>query len=372
MYQYTILEIEGTSAKGNMASEKSEQLYLQMKQDITRMPPDTRLQSIRALMRSYCVSQLLIDRTLGRLREEGLLRKRSDGLYTYLCEEADSQAIALITSNWPSRVRMEQQECLKRRAARRNLRILPLTHSFRASFRSIRQQENLKAILISPPSPLTAEDIDQIQNSRIPILIINHQYGELNLNFVSASYFEGGMLAAEYLIRNGHRKLALLFSQPHNWCMNQRAAGFLKTAELLGAKVRLLDAAVQNGENADEKVYPFLINFLKHEKPDFTALSTLCDCSAKTAICALAAAGYQTPDDISVIGTEGLNASQYFLPPLTCVGVDLAHYMDTILDAVEELIRNPEQQIQLIEPQKIFVRSSVKTISPQKENAYEK
>ena len=105
---------------------------------------------------------------------------------------------------------------------------------------------------------------------------------------------------------------------------------------------------------------------------DFTALPTLCDCSAKTAICALAAAGYQTPDDISVIGTEGLNASQYFLPPLTCVGVDLAHYMDTILDAVEELIRNPEQQIQLIEPQKIFVRSSVKTISPQKENAYEK
>ena len=355
-----------------MASEKSEQLYRQMKRDIAGMPPDTRLQSIRALMRSYSVSQLLIDRTLGRLRDEGLLRKRSDGLYTYLCEEADTQAIALITSNWPSTVRMEQQECLKRRAARRNLRILPFTHSFRASFRSIRQQENLKAILISPPSPLNTEDIEQIQNSRIPILIINHQYGELNLNFVSASYFEGGMLAAEYLIRNGHRKLALLFSQPHNWCMNQRAAGFLKTAELLGAKVRLLDAAVQNGENADEKVYPFLINFLKHEKPDFTALSTLCDCSAKTAICALAAAGYQTPDDISVIGTEGLNASQYFLPPLTCVGVDLAHYMDTILDAVEELIRNPEQQIQLIEPQKIFVRSSVKTISPQKENAYEK
>ncbi len=175
-----------------MASEKSEQLYQQMKLDIAGMPPDTRLPSIRALMRSYSVSQLLIDRTLGRLREEGALRKRFDGLYTYLSEEADSQAIALITSNWPSTVRMEQQECLKRRAALRNLRILPFTHSFRASFRSIRQQEHLKAILISPPSPLTAEDIDQIQNSRIPILIINHQYGELNLNFVSPSYFEGG------------------------------------------------------------------------------------------------------------------------------------------------------------------------------------
>ena len=156
-----------------MASEKSEQLYQQMKLDIAGMPPDTRLPSIRALMRSYSVSQLLIDRTLGRLREEGALRKRFDGLYTYLSEEADSQAIALITSNWPSTVRMEQQECLKRRAALRNLRILPFTHSFRASFRSIRQQEHCKAILISPPSPLTAEDIDQIQNSRIPILIIN-------------------------------------------------------------------------------------------------------------------------------------------------------------------------------------------------------
>lgn len=355
-----------------MASEKSEQLYRQMKRDIAGMPPDTRLQSIRALMRSYSVSQLLIDRTLGRLREEGLLRKRTDGLYTYLCEEADSQAIALITSNWPSTVRMEQQECLKRRAALRNIRILPFTHSFRASFRSIRQQENLKAILISPPSPLTTEDIDQIQNSRIPILIINHQYGELNLNFVSPSYFEGGMLAAEYLIRKGHRKLALLFSQPHNWCMNQRAEGFLKTAELLGAEVRLLDARVQNGEIADEKVYPYLMNFLKREKPEFTALAVLCDCTAKTAICALAASGYRTPEDISVIGTEGLSASQYFLPPLTSVGVDLAHYMDTVLDTVEELIRNPERKIKITEPQKVFERNSVKPFFPKQEKKHEK
>ena len=99
------------------------------------------------------------------------------------------------------------------------------------------------------------------------------------------------------------------------------------------------------------------------EKPGAAALAALCDCTAKTAICAFAAAGYRTPDDISVIGTEGLNASQYFLPPLTCVGVDLAHYMDTVLDAVEELIRNPEQQIRITEPQKIFERESVKTIT---------
>ena len=107
----------------------------------------------------------------------------------------------------------------------------------------------------------------------------------------------------------------------------------------------------------------FICYAVHPQKPDFTALAALCDCTAKTAICAFAAAGYRTPEDISVIGTEGLNASQYFLPPLTCVGVDLAHYMDTVLDAVEELIRNPEQQIRITEPQKIFERESVKTIT---------
>lgn len=346
-----------------MASVKSEQIYLRMKRDISGMAPDTRLQSIRALMRLYNVSQLLIDRTLGRLQDEGLLRRRSDGLYTYLPEDADSQAFALITSNWPSIVRMEQQECLKRRAALRGIRIVPFSHPFRSSFRSIGEQENLKAILISPPSPLTAEDISQIQNSRIPILIINHLYGEMKLNFVSPSYYEGGMLAAEYLIRKGHRRLGLLFSQPHSWCMNQRAEGFLKTAGLLGAEVRILDAQVQNGEAADEKVYPFLMNFLEREHPDFTALAALCDCTAKSAICAFAASGWRTPDDISVIGLEGLNASLYFLPPLTSVGVELVHYMDTILDAAEELIRNPDRQIQITEPQTIFERASVKTVS---------
>lgn len=350
-----------------MSSVKSEQIYQRMKRDIVGMAPDTRLSSIRSLMRSYQVSQLLIDRSLGRLQEEGLLRKRSDGLYTYLPEDADRQTFALITSNWPSTVRMEQQEVLKRRAAVRHIRILPYTHSFRDSFRSIRQRENLKAILISPPSPLTAEDIFQIQNSRIPILIINHRYGEMNLNFVSPSYYEGGMLAADYLVRKGHRKLALLFSQPHGWCMNQRAEGFLRMAELLGAEVRVLDVQVQNGENADEKVYPFLLRFLAEETPDFTALAALCDCTAKSAVCALAAAGLRTPEDISVIGAEGLHAGRYFLPPLTSVGVELEHYMDTVLDAVEMLIHEPKCRIQITEPQKVFERESVRTIPEERE-----
>ena len=346
-----------------MASIKSEKVYQEMRRDVGKMAPDMRLPSIRSLMRSYGVSQLLIDRTLCRLQEEGFLRRRADGLYSYLPEEADCQAFALITSNWPSTVRMEQQEVLKRRAALRGIRILPFSHPFRSSFRSIKQKENLKAILISPSSPLTAEDIFQIQNSRIPILIINHSYGEMELNFVSSSYYEGGMLAAEYLIRKGHRKLALLFSQPHSWCMNQRSDGFLKMAELLGAEVRVLDVQVRHGEIADEKVYPFLIRFLEKEKPDFSALAALCDCTAKSAICAFAASGYKTPGDISVIGAEGLNASQYFLPPLTSVGVDMELYMDTVLDAAERLIRDPEQKIRLTVPQKVFERASVKTIS---------
>lgn len=346
-----------------MASVKSEQIYQRMKRDIAGMAPDTRLYSIRSLMRSYSVSQLLIDRSLDRLLQEGLLRKRSDGLYTYLREEADCQTFGLITSNWPSIVRMEQLEYLKRCAAKRNIRILPFSHSFRDSFRSIKRQDGLKAILISPPSPLTAEDILQIENSKIPILILNHIYSEMNLNFVSPSYYEGGVLAAEYLIRKGHRRLALLFSQPHTWCMKQRAAGFLRTAELFGAKVKVLDAQVQNGEVASEKVYPFLMNYLTDEKPEFTAVSALCDCTAKTTICAFSASGYKTPDDISVIGAEGLNASTYFIPPLTSIGVDLAHYMDTVLDAAEHLIQEPEQLIQIIEPQRVIERDSVKMIS---------
>ena len=81
----------------------------------------------------------------------------------------------------------------------------------------------------------------------------------------------------------------------------------------------------------------------------------------------LAAAGYRV-----VFDSDRTDAKTVVINTCGFIGDAKQESIDTILDAVEELIRNPEQQIQLIEPQKIFVRSSVKTISPQKENAYEK
>ncbi len=351
-----------------MPSGRFEQVYQAMRKDILSAPADTRMPSIRGMMRKYESSQLLIDRALNRLLDERLLRKRSDGIYTFLSHEADDLEIGFITTSWNSMVRMEQLRALKNCAAERNMRISEFIYHYFSPFRTVKLTDHIKALIISAGHELTPDDFVFLRGLNIPVLFINHEYREIQLNFVSSDYYESGLIAAEYLIRAGHRSLALLFSQPHTTLMETRAHGFLRTAALFHVPVTILDVGVKSGEAASEKVYPYMMEYLKKNRPPFTAMLTLCDGTAGTAICALSKSGYRVPEDISVIGAEGLGESAFFLPPLTTVGVNLKTYMNCILDSIFTLLEHPEATIARTIRPKLIERESVRNLRKEKES----
>lgn len=343
-----------------MPSEKSEQVYMTLKEDILRLGPNNKLMSIRKMMQDYKTSQLLIDRAITRLRQEGIIYKRPEGLYTSTEEICADTVYGLISSSWPSFSRNEQLTHLKKCAEEKNIQILPLPCHFNNSIRSVKIPEGLSALLVSPPAPLSVEDVFFLKSIHIPVLIINHEFGgDFQINYISASYYECGMMAAEYLIRRGHRKLALFFSQPHVELQNKRAAGFIRAAHLLNVEVEVIDAEVESGEVASKKANSVLTRYLTKCKPDFTGLFALCDYTAKIAVCALERHGVKVPDEISVLGSEGLDDSEFFLPPLTAVGIDYHEYMTTILSVLDDLIKNPGKLVQYTFPQIIKERSSV-------------
>ena len=73
---------------------------------------------------------------------------------------------------------------------------------------------------------------------------------------------------------------------------------------------------------------------------DFTAVLAFSDEMALGAIAALADHGYQVPEDISVLGFDGISISQRVIPRLTTVWQPIAQFVTKILDAFQ----NPEER----------------------------
>ncbi len=349
-----------------MPSEKSEQIYRTLHQDVITLPPGSRMPAVRTMMKQYGASQLLIDRAVHRLTEEGLLRRRPDGLHTRIRPGAEGNMVGYTTVNWHAHVFSEQLDQLRRIAKPRGCGIMYFQYDFTAPFHSIKYPATLKGVLVSCAQRFHADDLYALERSPIPVVLLNYPYRDLDVNFVSTIPYEGGLAAARHLVQHDHRKLALLYCQPHTRLFEERAQGFLDTAELLGAQVDLIDMKLRDGDSGSERSYPFMLEYLRRKRPGFTALYTLNDLSARNAMLALTHSGFRVPEDISVLGSEGIAAGKDFLPPLTAVGVDMNAYMNIALDTLEAAIAEPERHFQTIIRHQIIERSSVLQLNPRR------
>lgn len=138
---------------------------------------------------------------------------------------------------------------------------------------------------------------------------------------VKTDCYLGGQLAARALIESGHRKPAFLgFSgtiriyEP----FDERFAGFsdgLKAAGLALPKERVLTVSTVD----EEDHFP---DFLKKHLPvlkEADSLFIVADNIAVSAMYALLDMGVRIPDDLSVIGFDGLTLSRFVSPVLTTI-----------------------------------------------------
>lgn len=150
-------------------------------------------------------------------------------------------------------------------------------------------------------------------------------------HIIDTDNFVGGYLATKHLIDLGHKKIATITSALDEY--SDRTEGY---------KVALSEADI----NFDpDLVFHAGVNYqsyydIAHMKADVfreaTALFSQFDVGAFGAINALADVGYRVPEDISVVGFDGLELGTMFHPTLTTVKQP---YSDLALQTVERLIQ---------------------------------
>ena len=199
----------------------------------------------------------------------------------------------------------------------------------------------------------------------IPSVVVTHNATGLalpNLSSVSTDDRKGADCAAEYLIRSGHRHIAML-------------GGCTETSDTSARRYEgFLDAFRRNGLTFDEQRFYYAGRFsyesgyegmqaVLRREPEVTAVFAMADVIAIGAMRALADAGLRVPDDVSVIGYDGLKIGSFYTPKLTTISQQVSLLTRGSFDVLMQCMEQGRPARHITVPFVLSVRESVRKIS---------
>lgn len=168
--------------------------------------------------------------------------------------------------------------------------------------------------------------------------------------------------ATSYLISLGHKKICFLARFPlfENTTGNKRFMGYKKALEEHG--IEYDPALIEDCEYSPSSGFAATKRLLNKRK-GFTAIFAASDAIAIGSAKALLTAGLSIPDDVSIIGFDGIEMAEYYHPALDTIiqpGVEMASKSVEILF---DLMSNQSENKHIVFESKLVKRGSCKKIN---------
>jgi LacI family transcriptional regulator len=213
-----------------------------------------------------------------------------------------------------------------------------------------REKKPLGILFLGGNSQNFSQDFEKIQ---VPCVLVSNDASELpfsNLSSVCTDDRQAARCAVDSLVALGHRKFAMV-------------GGYREASDTSRLRYEGCIQALQNhGIDFDEKLdyqgvrysyqdgYNATMQLLANGRK-FTALFAAADVMAIGAIRAICDRGMRVPEDISVIGFDGLEVGRYMTPRLTTI----RQHREAIANrSVEILLDNIEGPMKKVHEVKVF------------------
>ncbi len=172
---------------------------------------------------------------------------------------------------------------------------------------------NVEGILIAPCGNST-ENLQLIKDNSSYVVCIDRYNEEMNIPFVSSDNYHGAYIATQYLIQNGHTRIACIQGVETSTPNKMRIKGFkaaIKAAGIKNYTITGTDYSVQNGYTET------LLMLHSDEKP--TAIFALSNTISMGCLKALKENHCIIPEEMSIIGFDDHPYMDFLSTPLTCV-----------------------------------------------------
>ncbi|MEX2462324.1 MAG: GntR family transcriptional regulator [Paenibacillaceae bacterium] len=356
--------------------------YLQLKREILswlhlgRLKPEEQMPSENEIAEQFQMSRQTVRQTFGELEQEGwLFRVQGKGTFVSNPQAQKAQAvqtIGVLTTYisdyiFPHIVR-GAEGALRDKGYRL---VLSSTDNDKE-----KEKENLTMMMSQPLSGLIIEPTKSAEGNpnlsyylsldyqKIPYIMINECYPEMDCPYVKIDDESGGFLATEHLIQLGHRRISGFFKTDDLQGVN-RLKGFMRAHHQY--EIPLLPEMVINYSSEERYTKPnemaMYVLGLAENRP--TAFVCYNDGLAVNLLEVIRKLGLSVPEDLSMVGFDDSNlatATEVKLTTLTHPKTEMGVAAAEILIAMIEGKTKEQASRQRIFTPELIIRTSTTKI----------
>jgi len=218
-------------------------------------------------------------------------------------------------------------------------------------------QRRVDGLLVAS-SRVGSNYVDRMSQIDVPVVLINSE-GEENLGFLHSVTVDdqtGIRQAVEHLVDQGHRCIGYLGVQNRPLSNQRRREGYFECLQGHGINPQdewveiapIIETEPKNDVKVAEALMPSLF------EAGVTALLCFNDMVAIGALKACRTQGIRVPDDISIVGFDGIDMAGYVTPTLTTVHQPKREMGNIAMKMLDDLIEGASVQNRVLAPR--FVR----------------
>jgi LacI family transcriptional regulator len=216
--------------------------------------------------------------------------------------------------------------------------------------------ESVDGIIIAGKVPQNF--IDKLSANKVPAVFVDYIPPTNGYPLVLIDNVQGGVLAVNHLIGLGHKNIAFISSDIEHPSFFDRLNGYRQALEYARIPVPndlIITSSAFQGRQAGVDLAKRLFSSAKN----VTAIFASNDAIAIGAIHYLKTRGIRVPEDVSVIGFDGIEADLLLDPPLSTVGVPKFELGAEALKLLVNTLNNKKSlPKKIIVPVELIVRKS--------------
>jgi LacI family transcriptional regulator len=198
--------------------------------------------------------------------------------------------------------------------------------------------------------------IETLLNEKFPFVVMGREILDERVSYVVPDYYDGTYQATQYLIERGHQRIAFTTRPELGTANDAHLNGYIDALHDSGLTVDD-NLIVETRLIANSGVQPMRQLLQLSQRP--TAIVAFHDLLAVDMIREIQAHELHVPEDIAVVGFDGLRAGFMTMPQITTVMQPLEFIGQRVIEIINARIEDPDKlPVQETVPVKIVIRGS--------------
>ncbi|GKV57226.1 LacI family transcriptional regulator [Sporosarcina sp. NCCP-2222] len=219
-------------------------------------------------------------------------------------------------------------------------------------------QKQIDGLIISSYT-IKPEQVAKLQKHSIPVVLMDNALPGQDIISLLSDNREGGIAATKHLIAQGCKKIVHICGPMHITSSRERTLGYedayKKTGQFMPSLITYSDFTVKGGYDS--------MKGLLEAHPDLDGVFASNDLMAAGAVKALIERGITVPDDVKVIGFDGIHM-EMMIPELSTIAQPIYEIGKTAMEYVVALInQEPMEKKSRLFDVELIEKQSTKKVS---------